>query len=54
MTEYGRVYGAGAAWEGFPIVLHTARVVVTGVTEKPPIGIGGRRHDVDRGAIRGA
>jgi N-methylhydantoinase A len=38
MAEYGRVYGAGAAWEGFPIVLHTARVVVTGVTEKPPIG----------------
>jgi N-methylhydantoinase A len=38
MAEYERVYGAGAAWEGFPIVLHTARVVATGVTEKPPIG----------------
>lgn len=37
MSEYERVYGAGAAWEGFPIVLHTARVVVTGVTDKPPI-----------------
>jgi N-methylhydantoinase A len=38
MTEYERQYGAGAAWEGFPIVLHTARVVASGITEKPPIG----------------
>jgi N-methylhydantoinase A len=38
MAEYERRYGAGAAWEGFPIVLHTARVVATGVTDKPPIG----------------
>jgi N-methylhydantoinase A len=37
MAEYERVYGAGAAWEGFPIELHTARVVGTGVTEKPPV-----------------
>ena len=38
MTAYERQYGAGAAWEGFPIVLHTARVVASGITEKPPIG----------------
>jgi N-methylhydantoinase A len=37
MTAYERQYGAGAAWEGFPIVLHTARVVASGITEKPPI-----------------
>jgi N-methylhydantoinase A len=35
--EYERIYGAGAAWEGFPAELHTARVVATGITEKPPI-----------------
>ena len=37
VQEYERVYGAGAAWEGFPIELHTARVVATGQTDKPPI-----------------
>jgi N-methylhydantoinase A len=41
MAEYERVYGAGAAWEGFPIVLHTARVVASGITEKPPIKAAG-------------
>lgn len=35
--EYERIYGAGAAWEGFPAELHTARVVATGITEKPPV-----------------
>jgi N-methylhydantoinase A len=40
MGEYERVYGAGAAWEGFPIVLHTARVVASGITDKPPLGAG--------------
>jgi len=35
--EYERVYGAGAAWEGFPMELHTARVVATGITDKPPV-----------------
>jgi N-methylhydantoinase A len=37
VEEYERVYGAGAAWEGFPIQLQTARVVATGRTEKPPL-----------------
>ena len=27
IAEYERVYGAGSAWDGFPIELHTARVV---------------------------
>jgi N-methylhydantoinase A len=31
------VYGAGTAWHGFPIQLHTARVVGIGKTSKPPI-----------------
>jgi N-methylhydantoinase A len=35
--EYERIYGAGAAWEGFPAELHTARVVATGITDKPPV-----------------
>lgn len=35
--EYERVYGAGSAWDGFPIELHTARVVATGATDKPPV-----------------
>ena len=35
--EYERVYGRGTAWHGFPIELHTARVVATGKTEKPPL-----------------
>jgi N-methylhydantoinase A len=37
VEEYERVYGAGTAWHGFPIQLHTARVVGTGKTPKPPI-----------------
>jgi N-methylhydantoinase A len=37
VEEYERVYGAGSAWEGFPIELHTARVVATGATDKPPL-----------------
>ena len=37
VEEYERVYGAGSAWEGFPIELHTARVVASGTTEKPPL-----------------
>ena len=38
VTEYERVYGAGSAWDGFPIELHTARVVASGKTVKPPLG----------------
>ncbi len=37
ITEYERVYGAGSAWDGFPVELHTARVVASGITRKPPI-----------------
>ena len=37
ITEYERVYGAGSAWDGFPVELHTARVVASGMTRKPPI-----------------
>jgi N-methylhydantoinase A len=37
VEEYERVYGAGTAWHGFPIELHTARVVAIGKTPKPPI-----------------
>lgn len=37
LTEYERVYGAGSAWDGFPVELHTARVVASGTTLKPPI-----------------
>ena len=37
VEEYERVYGAGTAWHGFPIQVHTARVVATGKTPKPPI-----------------
>jgi N-methylhydantoinase A len=38
VAEYERVYGAGSAWDGFPIELHTARVVASGKTVKPPLG----------------
>ena len=38
ITEYERVYGPGSAWDGFPIELHTARVVGSGKTVKPPLG----------------
>jgi N-methylhydantoinase A len=37
LDEYERVYGAGTAWEGFPIQLQTARVVAIGKTDKPPV-----------------
>jgi N-methylhydantoinase A len=37
VEEYERVYGPGTAWHGFPIQLHTARVVAIGLTPKPPI-----------------
>jgi N-methylhydantoinase A len=37
LAEYERVYGAGSAWDGFPVELHTARVVASGTTPKPPI-----------------
>lgn len=37
VEEYERVYGAGSAWDGFPIELHTARVVGSGRTAKPPL-----------------
>ncbi len=37
IEEYERVYGAGSAWDGFPVELHTARVVASGLTRKPPI-----------------
>ncbi|WP_187369096.1 hydantoinase/oxoprolinase family protein [Baekduia soli] len=36
VQEYERVYGPGSAWDGFPIELHTARVVASGITPKPP------------------
>jgi len=38
VAEYERVYGPGSAWDGFPIELHTARVVGSGKTVKPPLG----------------
>lgn len=38
VTEYERTYGPGSAWDGFPIELHTARVVGSGKTVKPPLG----------------
>lgn len=38
VAEYERVYGPGSAWDGFPIELHTARVVASGKTVKPPLG----------------
>lgn len=38
VAEYERTYGAGSAWDGFPIELHTARVVASGKTVKPPLG----------------
>jgi N-methylhydantoinase A len=37
VEEYERVYGPGTAWHGFPIQLHTARVVAIGKSPKPPI-----------------
>jgi N-methylhydantoinase A len=37
LGEYTRVYGPGAAWEGFPVRLETARVVATGQRAKPPL-----------------
>ena len=37
VAEYERTYGAGSAWDGFPIELHTARVVASGRTAKPPL-----------------
>ena len=41
VAEYERVYGAGSAWDGFPIELHTARVVASGKTVKPPLASAG-------------
>ena len=38
VDEYERTYGPGSAWDGFPIELHTARVVASGRTAKPPLG----------------
>ena len=38
VEEYERVYGAGSAWKGFPIELHTARVVASGTTESRRCG----------------
>jgi N-methylhydantoinase A len=38
IAEYERTYGPGSAWDGFPIELHTARVVGSGKTVKPPLG----------------
>ncbi|MEZ5078280.1 MAG: hydantoinase/oxoprolinase family protein [Solirubrobacterales bacterium] len=38
VAEYERTYGPGSAWDGFPIELHTARVVASGKTVKPPLG----------------
>jgi N-methylhydantoinase A len=40
VEEYERTYGAGSAWDGFPIELHTARVVASGKTAKPPLEAG--------------
>ena len=37
VETYERLYGAGTAWRGFPIQLHTARVVATGRTRKPSL-----------------
>ena len=37
VAEYERTYGPGSAWDGFPIELHTARVVAAGKTAKPPL-----------------
>ncbi len=37
IESYERLYGAGTAWRGFPIQLHTARVVATGKTRKPSL-----------------
>ena len=37
VETYERLYGAGTAWRGFPIQLHTARVVATGQTRKPSL-----------------
>ena len=37
VTNYERVYGKGSAWEGFPIQIHTARVVGRGETLKPSV-----------------
>jgi N-methylhydantoinase A len=37
VETYERLYGAGTAWRGFPIQLHTARVVATGSTRKPSL-----------------
>ncbi len=37
IETYERLYGAGTAWRGFPIQLHTARVVATGQTRKPSL-----------------
>jgi len=52
---YERLYGAGTAWRGFPIILHTARVVATGATRKPqlPRGNGARPRDA-KAAQRGS
>jgi len=35
IETYERLYGAGTAWRGFPIEIHTARVVATGAARKP-------------------
>jgi N-methylhydantoinase A len=54
VEEYERVYGAGTAWHGFPIELHTARVVATGKTEKPPLPAAHpRAQDADSAARLG-
>jgi N-methylhydantoinase A len=37
VERYEQVYGRGTAWYGFPIQLHTARVVATGRTRKPTL-----------------
>jgi N-methylhydantoinase A len=37
IETYERLYGAGTAWRGFPIQLHTTRVVATGKTRKPSL-----------------
>jgi N-methylhydantoinase A len=34
---YERLYGGGTAWHGFPLELHTARVLATAKTPKPTL-----------------
>lgn len=55
VETYERQYGAGTAWRGFPIVLHTARVMATGITRKPlvPRGNGAGLQEAEA-ARRGA